>query len=103
MQNCVGLRGTNALSALEQLTSLTSLHLGGCTNLAGTSLASLAPLACLQYLNLEGCTNVALLDRGLSTVGWCCNSLTFLSLQGCNSLTDEGVVFPGSIAVSQIR
>jgi hypothetical protein len=97
LQNCGGLRGANALLALEQLTALTFLHLGGCTNLAGTALASLAPLASLQHLNLEACTNVALLDRGLSTVGWCCSSLTFLSLQGSNSLTDEGVAFLGRL------
>ena len=97
LQHCLGLKGPNALAGLEPLSFLTFLHLGGCTGLSGQSLMSLGSLGALRHLNIEGLINVPLLDKGLATVGWCCQSLTYLSLQGCNTLTDEGVAALGKL------
>lgn len=99
LQYCVGLCGRNALAGLENLTALTFLHLGGCTGLLGTSsLSSLAVLSSLHHLNMEGLINVPLLDRGLVAVGWgSCRQLTSISLQGCNTLGDDGIAALGRL------
>ena len=97
LQYCVGLCGRNALVGLEPLTTLTYLHLGGCTGLLGTAFASLGTLSSLKYLNMEGLINVPLMDRGLLTVGWGCKELTSISLGGCNTLGDDGIAALGHL------
>jgi len=97
LQHCMGLTGGGALASLETVTSLTALHLGGCTGLVGTALSSLRPLTALCHLSLEGCSNVPLLDRGLAEIGSACHALTHICLQGCNTMSDAGVARLGAL------
>lgn len=97
LNHCMGLKGSNALVGIEMLPCLTSLHLGGCTNLVGTALSSLRGLSSLKFLSLEGCSNVPLLDRGLAVFESSCPDLSTICLQRCNTLTDEGLMHLGSL------
>ena len=48
-------------------------------------------LGALRSLSLEGCRGVPLLDSGLASLAPALRHLTSLNLQGCTSLTDDGL------------
>lgn len=91
VQHCVGLMGISSLDEMKKLKHLKSVNLGGCTSIIGVCLSGKWDCSdSLERLSLDSCINVPLLDRGFADIGLF-PQLTFLSLQGCNTLTDDGV------------
>ncbi|KAH7287208.1 hypothetical protein KP509_32G043700 [Ceratopteris richardii] len=87
-------------SSVKQLSycrDLKSLNLKGCKSIGDGGLGAIATLEKLETLNLTG-TDVS--DMGLSTLGRGRTPLVFLSLYGCQRISDDGVacLVEGSIS-----